>query len=119
MVTALGHLHRGVNTLQQRVLVDAGKNETALVQSFRTLGGGANAHRRERLADAGVERALLRQRTAVTDNGISVHLQAVEIVEAQRLVGNHAWVELESAAFQTLEAAGVAAVEDGNIVLLL
>ena len=118
VVAALGHLHCGVDALQQRVLIDTGQDEAALVQRLGALGGGADAHRREGLADTGVERAFLRQRAAVADDGVGVHLQAVEVVEAQWLVGNHARVEHKAAAFQALAAARVAAVEDGHVVLL-
>ena len=91
------HLHCQVNGLQQLLRMDARQNKAALVQRLRALGGGADAHRRERLADRQVETRLLRQRAAVGHDAESVHLQAVVIVEAQWLVRNDAPVQLESA----------------------
>lgn len=98
--------------------VDACQDETALVQSLRALGGGADAHRREGVPYAGEETALLRQSAAVADHGEGVHLQAVVVVEAQGLVLDHPLVQLEARLLQTLFAAGMAAVQHGHIVLL-
>ena len=98
--------------------IDACQDETALVQSLRALCGGANAHRRERVPHAGEEAALLGQSAAVADHGKGVHLQAVVVVEAQRLMLDHPLVQLEAGLLQTLFAAGMAAVQHGHIVLL-
>ena len=98
--------------------IDACQNETSLVQSLGALGGGADAHRRERVPHAGEEAALLGQRAAVADHGEGVHLQAVVVVEAQGLVLDHPLVQLETGLRQTLFAAGMAAVQHGHVVLL-
>ena len=68
------------------------------------------AHRQE-------EGTLLRQGTAVADHREGIHLQAVVVVEAQRFVTDHTAVQLETACLQPLTAAGVAAVEDGHVIL--
>ena len=117
-VAVLLHLHCQINGLQQLLRVDAGEDEAALVQRFRPLGGGADAHRRERLADRQVKTRLLRKRAAVGHDAEGVHLQAVIIVEAQRLVGNDAPVQLESAFLQSLTAPGVAGVQHRQVILL-
>ena len=65
MVAVLVHLHRRVHRLKQALRIDACEDEAALVQRFRALRGGADAHRRERMSHAGEEAALLRQRAAV------------------------------------------------------
>ena len=117
-VAVLLHLHCQINGLQQLLRVDAGEDEAALVQRFRPLGGGADAHRWERLADRQVKTRLLRKRAAVGHDAEGVHLQAVIIVEAQRLVGNDAPVQLESAFLQSLTAPGVAGVQHRQVILL-
>lgn len=50
-------------------------------------------------------------------NGEGVHLQAVVVVEAQRLMLDHPLVQLEAGLLQTLFAAGMAAVQHGHVVL--
>ena len=118
VVAVLVHGHRRVHRLQQTHRVDAREDEVALVQRFGALRAGADAHRRERMAHAGEETALLRQRARIAHHTKGVHLQAVVVVEAQRLVLDHAPVELEAALLQPLPAARVAGVEDRHIVLL-
>ena len=98
--------------------IDACQDETSLVQSLGALRGGADAHRRERMPYAGEETALLRQSAAVADHSEGVHLQAVVVVEAQGLVLDHPLVQLEAGLLQTLFAAGMAAVQHGQVVLL-
>lgn len=112
------HLHRQINGLQKLRCVDTGQNKAALVQRLRALGGGADAHRREGLANRQIKARLLRQRAAVGHDAEGVHLQAVIIVEAQRLVGNDAPVQLESAFRQSLTAPGVAGVQHRQVILL-
>ena len=67
---------------------------------------------------AGKETALLGQGAAVADHGEGVHLQAVVVVETQRLMLDHPLVQLEAGLLQTLFAAGMAAVQHGHVVLL-
>ena len=98
--------------------VDACQDETALVQGFGALRGGADTHRRERVPHAGEEAALLGQSAAVADHSEGVHLQAVVVVETQGLVLDHPLVQLEAGLLQTLFAAGMAAVQHGHVVLL-
>ena len=100
------------------MLVNACQDETSLVQSLRALGGGTDAHRRERVPHAGEETALLGQSAAVADHGEGVHLQAVVVVETQGLVLDHPLVQLEAGLLQTLFAAGMAAVQHGHVILL-
>lgn len=54
--------------LEQAALADAGQREAGLVQGFWALGGGADAHRRERAADTGEEAGLLGQGAGVGDH---------------------------------------------------
>ena len=98
--------------------IDACQDETSLVQSLGALGGGADAHRWERVPHAGEETALLGQSAAVADHSEGVHLQAVVVVEAQGLVLNHPAVQMEAASLQPLLAPGMAAVQHGHVVLL-
>ena len=117
VVAILVHLHGGVHGLEEAVRVDACQDKATFVQSLRALGGGADAHRRERVPHAGKETALLGQGAAVADHGEGVHLQAVVVVETQRLMLDHPLVQLETGLLQTLFAAGMAAVQHGHVVL--
>ena len=90
------HLHSRIDRLQQANRINTGQDETALVQSFWSLCRSADAHRRNRMTDRREERALLRQSSAIRNHCESIHLQAVVIVEAQRLVADHARIQFKS-----------------------
>lgn len=111
-------LDGGADGLQQAALADAGQREARLVQRLGALGGGADAHRRERAADAREEAGLLGQGAGVGHHGEGVHLQAVVVVEAHGLVHAHARVELEARGLQALAGARVAGVQDRHVVSL-
>ena len=111
-------LDGGADGLQQAALADAGQREAGLVQGLGALGGGADAHRRERAADRREEAGLLGQGSGVRHHGEGVHLQAVVVVEAHGLVHAHARVELEAGGLQALAGARVAGVQDRHVVLL-
>ena len=111
-------LDGGADRLQQAALADAGQREARLVQGLGALGGGADAHRRERVPDAREEAGLLGQGAGVGDDREGVHLQAVVVVEAHGLVHAHARVELEAGGLQALAGARVAGVQDRHVVLL-
>lgn len=96
--------------LEQAALADAGEREARLIQGLGALGGGADAYRRERAADAREEAGLLGQRAGVRHYSEGVHLQAVVVVEAHGLVHAHARVELEAGGLQALAGARVAGV---------
>ena len=107
-----------MDRLEQPLLGDAGEREAGLVQRLGALGGGADAHRRERAADAREEARLLGQRARIGDHREGVHLQAVVVVEAHGLVHAHARVELEAGGLQALAGARVAGVQDRHVVFL-
>ena len=111
-------LDGGVDGLQQPPLGDAGEREAGLVQRLGAFGGGTDAHRRERAADAREEARLFGQRAGVGDNGEGVHLKAVVVVEAHGLVHAHARVELKAGCLQALAGARVAGVQDRHVVSL-
>ena len=104
--------------LQQAALADAGEREAGLVKRLGALGGGADAHRRERMPDTREEAGLLGKRAGVGHNGEGVHLQAVVVVEAHGLVHAHARVELKARGLQALAGARVAGVQDRHVVFL-
>ena len=111
-------LDGGVDGLEQAALGDACQREAGLVQRLGALGGGADAHRRERAADAREEAGLLGQGAGVGHHREGVHLQAVVVVEAHGLVHAHARVQLEAGGLQALAGARVAGVEDRHVVFL-
>ena len=104
--------------LQQALLGDAGEREARLVQGLGALGGGADAHRRERAADAREEAGLLGKCAGVGHHREGVHLQAVVVVEAHGLVHAHARVEFKARGLQALAGARVAGVQDRHVVFL-
>ncbi len=97
--------------------IDACQDKAALVQSLGPLRGSADTHRRERVPHAGEEAALLGQSAGIRDHGEGVHLQAVVVVEAQRLMLDHPLVQLEAGLLQTLFAPGMATVQHRHVVL--
>ena len=117
-VVAVGvHRYCGINSLQERLFVDAGDKEASLVERFGAFGAGADAHSRERVADAREEGAFFGERAAVAHDGECVHLKAVVVVETERFMLNHALVELEAACGKAVTAARVAAVKYRHVVL--
>ena len=111
-------LDGGVDCLEQSALADAGQREAGLVQGLGALGGGADAHRRERAADRREEAGLLGQGAGVRHHCEGVHLKAVVVVEAHGLVHANARVQLEARGLQALAGARVAGVQDGHVVSL-
>lgn len=104
--------------LEEGFFIDAGEDEACIVKGLGALGGGADADSGEWVADGGEEAALFGEGAGVGDDGGGVHLQAIVVVEAEGLVTNYAWVELEAGLLKALAAAGMAAVEDGHVVTL-
>ena len=98
----------GVDCLEEALFVYAGDNEVAFVDGFGSFGGCADADGRERVAYAGEERAFFRECTAVTYYSKGVHLQAVVVMESERLVLYDTGVELETACSEPVTAAGMA-----------
>ena len=111
-------LDGGVDGLEQATLADAGEREARLVKRLGALGGGADAHRGERAADAREEAGLLGQGAGVGHHGKRVHLQAVVVVEAHGLVHADARVQLEAGGLQALAGTRVAGVQDRHVVPL-
>ena len=107
-----------MDRLQQALLGDSGEREARLVQGLGALGGGADAHCRERSADAREEAGLLWQGAGVRHHREGVHLQAVVVVEAHGLVHAHTGVQLEAGGLQALAGARVAGVQDRHVVPL-
>ena len=108
VVAAAVHLDGGVDGLQEAPLVNAGKDEAGLVKGLGALGAGADAHGRKRVADAREEAALLRQGAAVADHSEGVHLEAVVVVESERLMPDDTWIELKAALLQAFAGPRVA-----------
>lgn len=97
-----------MDRLQQAALADTCEREAGLVQRLGALGGGADAHRRERAADRREEAGLLGEGAGVRNHREGVHLQAVVVVEAHWLVHAHTRVQLEAGGLQALAGARVA-----------
>ena len=111
------HFDGCVDGLEEAFCVDAGEDEAGFVQSFRALGGGADANGRDGVSDGGKEGGLLGEGAGIGDDAEGVHLQAVVVMEAEGLVLDHAGVELEAGGLEALSGAGMAGVEDGHVVL--
>lgn len=117
VVVVAVHGDGGVDGLEEALLVDAGEDEARVVEALGALGAGANADSREGMTHGSEEARFLGERAGVGDNGGGVHLQAVVIMEAERLMAYHARVKLEAALLEAFAAARVAAIEDGHVVL--
>ena len=112
------HLDGHVRSVQQLPGSDTSQDEVPGFQGLGALGGGADAHGGDGMADGQVEAALLRQGAGIGDDGQSIHLQLVVVIEAQGLVDPDSGVQPEAALLQPVTASGVAGIEDGHIVLL-
>ena len=112
------HLDGHIRCVQQLPGGDAGQDEVPGFQGLGALGGGADAHGGNGMADGEIEAALFRQGAGVGDDGQSVHLQLVVVIEAQGLVDPDSGVQPEAALLKPVTASGVAGIEDGHIVLL-
>ena len=95
----------GVNGLKQAAGVDAGNDEAALVDGFRTLRRGADAHGGEGMAHRGEETALLGKGAGVGNDREGIHLKAVVVVKAERFMLDYALVELEATGSKAVAAA--------------
>lgn len=96
MLTVTAELDGSINGLQQGFFVDTCNDEVTLVDSFGTLGRGADADGGEWMADAGEERGFFGKGAAIADDGEGVHLEAVVVVETEGLVLNDTRIELEA-----------------------
>lgn len=90
------HLYGYIYGLKEVVFVDAGKDEAAFVKGFRSLGAGADADGRERVAYTGKEGTFFGQSAGVGHYTEGVHLEAVVVVEAEGFLTDYSWVQLEA-----------------------
>ena len=96
MTAIPAEFHSSIDCLEERLCVNSSYDEVGFVDSFRALGAGADADGWEWMAYAGEERRLLRESAGIRHYRKSIHLQAVVVVEAERFVLNHSWIELEA-----------------------
>ena len=118
MVAVGGHPDCELDGLQEPPGVDAAEYEAPLVEGLGPLGARPDADSRDGPADGRVERALLGKRAAVAHHAERVHLQAVVVMEAQRLLHAHPRVQPEPRRLQPVAAPRVAAVQHRHVVLL-
>lgn len=116
VVVVAVHGDGGVDGLEERVFVDAGEDESGVVEAFGALGGGADADGGEGVAYGGEEAGFFGEGAGVGDDGGGVHLQAVVVVEAERFMLDYTPVEFEAGLLQALARAGMAAVEYRHVV---
>ena len=90
-----------------------------IVQCFRPLGAGADAHRREGVPHRSEKATLLGQRTAVGYYRKGVHLQAIVVMEAQRLMPDDALIQPEAALLQALVATQAAGIQNQHMVSVM
>ena len=83
MVASGVHGDGGVHSQKEVLLVDAGEDETGLVQGLRPFGRGADIHGRERMPDASEEGRFFKQGARVTHHRKGVHQEAIVVVEAE------------------------------------
>ena len=112
------HLYCSLHSLKKRSLIDTCEDETGVIERLWTFGGRPDADGRERMTDGGEERGFLGESAGIGDYGGSIHLKAVVVMEAERLVPDDPVVELEAGLLQTFAAARMAAVKDRHVVFL-
>lgn len=117
VVAVFIHRDGGVDSLQEGLFIDSRNKEAGLVKRFGAFRASADADCRERVADTCEEGAFFGERTAVAHDGECVHLQAVVVMKSERLVLNHALVELEARGGKAVTAARVATVKNRHVVL--
>ena len=96
------HLNSKIDRLQQPLRIDAREDKAGFVQRLRTFGRGPDTHGGDRMTDGSEKAALLRQCAAVRHYAESVHLQAVVVMEAKRLMRNDSGIQLKITCFQHL-----------------
>ena len=75
--------------LEEALFVNACKDESCIVKTLGTFGTCADADCRERMPNGGEETALFGKCAGIGNNGGSVHLEAIIIVEAKWFVLNY------------------------------
>lgn len=96
MLGVTAELDGSVNGLEQGLLVDTSNDEVAFVDGLGSLSRGTDADGGKGMADAGEERGFLGKGAAIADDGKSVHLKAVVVVETEGLMLDDTRVELEA-----------------------
>ena len=96
MLTVFAELYSSIYCLKEALLVNASNDEVALVDGFGTFGRGTDADGREGVTNAGEEAALLWQSSLIGHYSKGVHLEAVIVVEAERLMLDYSLVKLET-----------------------
>ena len=90
IIAILAHCYCCIYTLQESVSIDTREDEAALVECLWTLCAGTDADSCNRFADRGKERAFLWECAGIRHDSKSVHLEAIVVVEAKRLVLDNA-----------------------------
>ena len=96
MLTVFAEFYGGIYCLKEALLVDAGYDEVCFVDGFGTFRTGADTDGREWMAYAGEETALFGESAAVAYYSKGIHLEAVVVVEAERLMLDDARIQLET-----------------------
>ena len=117
VITISVHRDGSIDSLQQRLFVNASDKEASLVDCFGAFGTGTNAHSRERVADTREERTFFGERAAIAHNGKSIHLQAVVVMETKRFMLNHTLVKLKATCCKAVAATRVATVQNRHVIL--
>ena len=107
-----------IDRLKEALGVDAREDESSFVKRLGTFSAGSDADGWEGVAYRGEEAAFFGECAGIGHHTEGVHLEAVVVVEAEGLMLDDAWVELEAACCKTIAAARVAAVEYRHVVFL-
>lgn len=102
MLTVLAEFDSSIDGLEETLRVDTGNDEVALVNGFGTFGTCADADSRVRMTYAGEETSLFGKGAAVAHHGKGIHLKAVVVMEAERFVLDHSFIELEATCCKTV-----------------
>ena len=96
-------VHNSITSrLEKAISINSRKDETSLVERFWSFGRSTNANSREWITYASKETTLFWKCTGVRYHGISLHLETVVVVEAERLLYLYARIELEARSYETV-----------------
>ena len=118
IVTIFNKFYCRIDGLEKSLGVDAGKDETRLVERLGTFGRSTDADCRERMPYTGKERTLLRQGARIGNNRKCVHLKTVVVMESERLLDMYSRIKFETRSLKAMTAARVATVENRHVILL-
>lgn len=118
VVAVFNKFYCRIDGLEKSFSVDAGENESRLVERLGTFGRGTDANCRKRMSYAGEERTLLGKGARIGNDSECVHLKAIVVVEPEWLLDLYSRIKFETCSLKAVTAPGMATVENRHVILL-